>query len=77
MSCGVALRLLRHAFLEFFCEVHASLVGQTDQHPQHVGHLFAQVGFLARLEALVAIFARYDTRQFAHLFREAGHVGEL
>jgi len=46
----------------------------TEKHLQHVGHLFAEVGLLARFEALVAILPRNDASQLAHLLGEAGHV---
>ena len=44
---------------------------------QHVGRLLAEVGFLARLEALVAIFPRHQPGQFANFFGQARHVGQF
>ena len=43
-------------------EVHARLVGQTDQHPQYVCHFIGQIVPLARLEGLVAVAAGHDAR---------------
>ena len=58
-------------------EVHARLVGQADEHPQHVGHLVGEVRVLARLERLVAVAAGHHAGQLPHLFREAGHVRQF
>ena len=77
MARGVAAGLLFEALFEFGGEVYARLVGEADEYPQYIGHLFAQVGLFARLEALVAIGACHDACQFAHLFGEASHIGEL
>ena len=62
MAGSVAEGLFCDRFLQFLGEVHACLVGQADEHPQHVGHLLAKVWLLARLEALVTVFAGDDTR---------------
>ena len=58
-------------------EVHARLVGQAHQHPQHVGHFVGEVLLFARLERLVAVFAGHHAGQLPHLFGQAGHVGQF
>ena len=58
-------------------EVDPRLVGQADQHPQHVGHLVGKVALLALLEGLVTVGAGHDAGQFAHLLRQNGHIGQL
>ena len=42
MSFCVSFRLFLDGFLEFFGQIDACLVGQTEQYPQHIGHLFTQ-----------------------------------
>ena len=42
MSFCVSFRLLFDGFLQFFGQINACLIGQTEEYPQHVGHLFAQ-----------------------------------
>lgn len=77
VACGVALGLLFKALLHGLGEVYTGLVGQADEYPQHVGHLFRRVVCLAFFERLVAILSGHHTGQFAHLLSEAGHVGEF
>ena len=77
MSVFVTYGFLVEALAQFFRKVDACLVGKTDQDPQYVGHLLANVGLLAFLETLVAIGACHHTGQFAYLFGQAGHVGKF
>ena len=70
MPCGIAFCLLFEVLFQRLGKVNASLVGQAEQHPQHVGHLVCRVGRFARLEALVAVLAGDDARQLANFLRE-------
>ena len=65
MSFFVSSGFLLDTFPECLRQVHARLVGQADQYPEYVGHLFFQVAVFAFLERLVAVAAGHDTGQFA------------
>lgn len=58
MTLGVAGGLFGEIRLDGLRKIDARLVGQTDQHPQHVGHLIGEAVPLAGLERLVAVGAR-------------------
>ena len=61
MSFFVSSGFLLDTFPECLRQVHARLVGQADQYPEYVGHLFFQVAVFAFLERLVAVAAGPDT----------------
>ena len=52
MSFFVSSSLLFYRFLELFRQVNTRLVGQANEHPEYVGHLFTHIVFLAFLKAL-------------------------
>ena len=58
-------------------QIYPRLVGQTNQHPQHVGHFVGEILLLAGLERLVAVLARHDARQLPDLLRKNRHIGQF
>ena len=80
MSIAVSLRFFLNVFEELFLEIYARLIGQTQQHPQHISHFVAKVGLLSGLKTLVAIRACHHPGQFSYLlgkYCEIGLFGEI
>ena len=58
--------------------VHSCLVGNAQQHPQHIGKLPGKsVGILPLLERLVAITPRHYPRHLSNFLRKHGHIRQF
>ena len=78
MPILVACALGSHSAVKGGLQVSASLVGQAERHKKHVRQLFAQIlAFIGLLFGLLSVAACNNPRDFAHLFAELRHVGEL
>src|SRR5690606_29541356 len=59
-------------------QVDARLVGQTEDHKDHIGQFLPQVlGLIGFLFTLLPIPSGDDAGHFPHLLGELGHIGEL
>jgi len=77
VTLGISRGFLVETLLQFGGKIDTGLVGKADKYPKYVGHLFAQIVFFALFEALIALFSRHYTGQFAHFFGKDGHVGKF
>ena len=77
MTLRVAGALLGEIRFDGPGQIYPRLVGQTNQHPQHVGHFVGEILLLAGLERLVAVLARHDARQLPDLLRKNRHIGQF
>ena len=81
---GVALGLLLDALFELLSEVYACLIGQTEQYPEHICHLFAKRLFavvsatrILCLPRLVAIASCDYSRQLSNFLCQNRHIRQF
>ena len=78
MPRDVADILLLQILLKCFRQVHAGLVGETNEDPKHVGQFVAEVFVFVRLFLrLFAIAPGHDAGYFANFFGQHGHVSQF
>jgi hypothetical protein len=59
-------------------QIHARLVGETDQNPKHISHFIRKIPVFVRLfEGLFAVFSGHDTGEFTDFLHKNRSIREF